>query len=1047
MKKFLGLLYWIVLIGSFTFASNLTSHTANSIENNCNGSSITMTYYANKTPTQYIFDLLDWDINKNYLILSGESFVNLYNPYSAIRIDWPFAFKSNIKPKGENEVVVAYQNNDVGWTNIIWHATKRSDIAAQLVFDISRSIEQWRWNTVNYRYMIPSNKNISLSFTTDVNFSANHKIDNECFNIYVGRCGDGIVDNGTSLDASGFAVPFNWISTSNGQLAGWEQCDDGPLNGTAGHCSSTCTLGTTPTGKLTLVKTLVTNKTYYTGDIVQWRIDFTNGGSTTVTQVDLEDLLPASLDYVSSQLFLAWATPTLWTGVLGWVTTIKYTNFDLKPGQAWYMLVNGKLNRYLDTVNCSSLNAQGISPLGSCAPFVYGNPPSNTPLSCNVMSNSTVNSTTKNVVCAGINTTTSTPMSISCGNGYNPIQGYASVAGTFPATCNYSSVSQAQNAQISCTVGNGTNSSSCISSTSAWACTLTSNAMVAIVDDDNNNWSVTYSCSTTDGSQAQLQIDCGNGIGSSSSENGNSMTYTCHYTQNDLNNLWSNKTIRATCRVNGINACSKDTILDNGVLGYCGNGIREGYEQCDDGILNGTPGHCKLGCTTCDTTCDNMTQCLSVSNDNLSVQNTEFLPFWWKMYRTDNITTDTTCSSRAYDKHVDKNSMRCSFSLRQPGASAPVTFLNNISCSNYVNQLSNKALFKGFSDYWSVAFGSYYVNLADLLRPNNGFNPNTLGEYKLRLDKVTYQYCDYPDGNNNGNHGWKTSEIDNVCETNFTVTKPYVIQKSAFGTTPKITNLGTTSNITNIRSFLDIIGRPMIDQTDLASIMTMDPSQYDGGVDAQFLISSEAARISKLAVTVKTLPDLLKWRNLIVKKVPNQSIYYISSPTANKALSLKLGANFNKPFTIITNNINLTIQGNVDVNGMFITKNGTIDFEEDPSTYCQAPQVVKGIFVAGNGFTTSKIRNDNLNKSWCTYGNLQVKWILIGNGINTLVENRRSNLNRWFLAGGSDESQRIQRRNQIFNGASLLIEYSPELWAQLPPGADQFVNLLDVYKK
>jgi NADPH-dependent curcumin reductase CurA len=132
---------------------------------------------------------------------------------------------------------------------------------------------------------------------------------------------------------------------------------------------------------------------------------------------------------------------------------------------------------------------------------------------------------------------------------------------------------------------------------------------------------------------------------------------------------------------------------------------------------------------------------------------------------------------------------------------------------------------------------------------------------------------------------------------------------------------------------------------------------------------------------------------------------------------------------------------------MFITKNGTIDFEEDPSTYCQAPQVVKGIFVAGNGFTTSKIRNDNLNKSWCTYGNLQVKGILVGAGIDTLVENRRSNLNRWFRAGGSDESQRIQRRNQIFNGASLLIEYSPELWAQLPPGADQFVNLLDVYKK
>jgi hypothetical protein len=114
-----------------------------------------------------------------------------------------------------------------------------------------------------------------------------------------------------------------------------------------------------------------------------------------------------------------------------------------------------------------------------------------------------------------------------------------------------------------------------------------------------------------------------------------------------------------------------------------------------------------------------MTQCLSVSNDNISVQNTEFLPFWWKMYRKDNITTDNRCDSRVYDKTIPKDSMRCSFSLRQPGADNPVTFIKDKSCSNYVNSLSNKKLFEGFSSYWQVAFGSYYVNLADLLRPSN----------------------------------------------------------------------------------------------------------------------------------------------------------------------------------------------------------------------------------------------------------------------------------------------------------------------------------------
>lgn len=109
--------------------------------------------------------------------------------------------------------------------------------------------------------------------------------------------------------------------------------------------------------------------------------------------------------------------------------------------------------------------------------------------------------------------------------------------------------------------------------------------------------------------------------------------------------------------------------------------------------------------------------------------------------------------------------------------------------------------------------------------------------------------------------------------------------------------------------------------------------------------------------------------------------------------------------------------------------------------------------MAGNGFASmsangkDKIENTNKNLQWCKYGNLQVKGILIGDGVNNLVENRRSNLNNWFNVNGSEKAIKIQRRNQIFNGASLLIEYNTDLWKQLPPGAEQFVNLLDIYKK
>ncbi|MEI7562446.1 MAG: hypothetical protein WCJ39_01650 [bacterium] len=52
------------------------------------------------------------------------------------------------------------------------------------------------------------------------------------------------------------------------------------------------------------------------------------------------------------------------------------------------------------------------------------------------------------------------------------------------------------------------------------------------------------------------------------------------------------------------------------------------------------------------------------------------------------------------------------------------------------------------------------------------------------------------------------------------------------------------------------------------------------------------------------------------------------------------------------------------------------------------------------------------------------------------------------MVGGSSESYvQSERRNEIFNGASVLIEYGPSLWSALPPGASEFTKALDVYKQ
>ena len=63
------------------------------------------------------------------------------------------------------------------------------------------------------------------------------------------------------------------------------------------------------------------------------------------------------------------------------------------------------------------------------------------------------------------------------------------------------------------------------------------------------------------------------------------------------------------------------------------------------------------------------------------------------------------------------------------------------------------------------------------------------------------------------------------------------------------------------------------------------------------------------------------------------------------------------------------------------------------------------------------------------------------------MENRRSHLNEWFqLESNLESAIKRERRNEIFEGAALLIEYNPEIWGMLPTDAESFTESLDVYR-
>lgn len=135
---------------------------------------------------------------------------------------------------------------------------------------------------------------------------------------------------------------------------------------------------------------------------------------------------------------------------------------------------------------------------------------------------------------------------------------------------------------------------------------------------------------------------------------------------------------------------------------------------------------------------------------------------------------------------------------------------------------------------------------------------------------------------------------------------------------------------------------------------------------------------------------------------------------------------------------------------MFLVKNGTITFEEPAGAQkCATDQTVQGIFVTDVGFgSNANLSNTDKNTARCVNGGLHVKGVLIGDGVESLVQSRRAHLNHWFAAGSSSDAYvKTERRNEIFNGASLLIEYSPSLRSNLPPGASEFTKALDVYKQ
>lgn len=388
--------------------------------------------------------------------------------------------------------------------------------------------------------------------------------------------------------------------------------------------------------------------------------------------------------------------------------------------------------------------------------------------------------------------------------------------------------------------------------------------------------------------------------------------------------------------------------------------------------------------------------------DPPSIQIWEYLPIWWKLKK--DIWT-ASCGSASQWK-FNPAASKCYFEIKNWDWESV-----NFATWCFINNWSSLA--DGFlqDQGRTLDFGSNYYWRTNYLVSSNNFSK--LWEYKIRLNKIDYQLC-------NGS-SWQNGSYDGtVCEMNFAVTRPYLLQRW--------TNISTVNNDV-LSNFFKINWDPILSPSELKNITV---STYSWWKDVEFILNDFISKYEKLAVKTTNF-DVLWLYNL--KKVPDKEIYIIDAWW--ETIDLNSDSIVSTPATLIVKNWSLVIKWNLKWNGMYIVPDWQIYFQP---TNCDQKQLVEGIFISRD-YDTTRVLNNNLSATnWCKDGRLNIKWNLIWQWIDKLWTKRRSILEDFFNVW-------ISRVNKIYDWASLLIETNTKLWLNLPPGANELVDKLQIEKK
>jgi len=692
-------------------------------------------------------------------------------------------------------------------------------------------------------------------------------------------------------------------------------------------------------------------------------------------------------------------------------------------------------------------------------------------------------------VCYGENTDENTYIKMDCGNG-DYFETYGDV---LDWTCHYTwTVWESITYLWQCMVGEDIDNPDCEMPVDfeieepELVCELDVEHSVLIMDYDDGQYEkwVDVTCGTESGEPAEiLAIDCGNGE-IYESENDNEFTRECRYEVDEdyIDDFPMEYDIQCIVNENENDACEETIISDIANFPVCGNGILEWpYEECDLGYddeeiekyldlerdyraKNRDIGNMCEDCRIRDKEHNFVYQPPACFNTevNISVQKWEILPFRWNIDRigADFVDDEDSCNEDNQD-HIIENSLICHFAIYDYNKHSqkdldPVyeferdCFDNDVWTKKINDYIEELMKIKPSRKSWK-----YFIENFGLEDSDDGFNRDfnngwidSFGEYKLVLEEVEYKLC---------NEDVEPIIYPRVCEVDFAVTNPYLIQINAFGAT-KVASSEFDIGLDDFYAYNSENRESILSRTDIRDIMEIESADYKWWASFKRMVDDFVSQQERLAILVSEDVEIDD-ASIKVKKVNWQQIYLMEWDW--ETITVKEMNSFDKSFTIITRWLNVVIEWSLseNVNGMFLVtekdgKWGEITFDYENDEDCNEVQVVNGIFYAENWFgleSDAVTLNDDEDDQRCVNGTLHVKGILIWDGIEKLVKKRRSHLNDWFFITGDwwdEDNVRAQRREEIFAWASVLIEYDPSLWeGRLPPGAESFTKELDVYKR